>query len=178
MVTWKLAKLQRVDDLKIYVQHFTLVMHAYKFFRPASFFLATAFSANEGDIENGDNSRQVKHKGFFSLLRAERYEFTSVRSRHGSFVNQTYDKRFLPPPHLSSSSDVHDSRRVTPHYSAHCQLSPKTTLSPDSTTPWQRQHKEAWKVFVCVWVRACVYIDRNYLIWFFSWQRVYLLRSS
>lgn len=97
MVTWKLAKLQRVDDLKNYVQHFTLVMHAYKFFRLASFFLATAFSANEGDIENGDNSRQVKHKGFFSLLWAERYEFTSVRSRHGSFVNQTYDKRFLPP---------------------------------------------------------------------------------
>lgn len=87
MVTWKLAKLQRADDLKIYVQHFTLVMHAYKFFRLASLFLSTAFAAIEGDIENGDNSRQVKHKGFFFISLCLAFELKDMNSE--AFVHVT-----------------------------------------------------------------------------------------
>lgn len=37
MVTWKLAKLQRADDLTIYVHRFTLVLHAHNNFFVCSF---------------------------------------------------------------------------------------------------------------------------------------------
>lgn len=68
MVTWKLAKLQRANDLKIYVHVLCSLCMQINSFRSLVVLLASAPAAIRSDIENGDNPRQVNRKGFFISL--------------------------------------------------------------------------------------------------------------